>query len=91
MGEIQRSLNACAPHVSFDIREVRLQPDVDGARRSVEESGCSQLLADDGPSVVSLATSRANPASDVMLSAMCGFEPFEDVPLTEKLLRGGRR
>jgi hypothetical protein len=84
MGEIQRSVNAFAPRVFFDIREVRLQPDVDGARRSVDESKCAQLLAEDGPSVVSLASSRRNPASDMMLSMMCGCEPFEDVPLTQK-------
>jgi hypothetical protein len=84
MGEIQRSVNAFAPHVYFDIREVRMQPDVDGALRSVDESECSQLLADDGPSVVSLASSRANPASDLMLSEMCGRKPFADVPLDQK-------
>ena len=84
MGEIQRSVNAFAPHVYFDIREVRLQPDLDGTLRSIDESECSQLLSDDGPSVVSLASSRANPASDLMLSEMFGRATFADVPMDEK-------
>lgn len=80
LAEIQRGVGNFASNVRFDIRDVLLHGDVKAARRSVTSGQWTELLADDGPSLVCLGSSRATHASELLLARMFDVQPFEDSP-----------
>lgn len=84
MGEIQRGVYSFSPSIRFDICEVRLPERVEQATDSVEHGDWTGLLDEDGPSLVCIGSSRAIPAAEAILSAMCECKPFQDGSLDEK-------
>ena len=86
LAEIQRGVGNFASNVRFDIRDVLLHGDVKNARRSVTSGQWTELLADDGDSLVCLGSSRATHATELLLARMFDVPPFEDSPQTKARL-----
>jgi hypothetical protein len=77
LAEIVGNVNTFAPQVRFDIRDVLLPDDAKEARNTAKRGLWHKLLEDDGPSLVCLGSSRANPVAEEMLCRMMDREAFD--------------
>lgn len=84
MAEIQRRVNALAPEVRFDIKEVRFEPERLRLPGAAEEGEWVQQLRPEGPSIVCLASSAANPATEAILCRFFGERPYQPEPLEHR-------
>ena len=78
LAKVQRGVNRFGPHVVFDIRDVFLHEDLDEARRSVAAGSWTELLADNGPSIVVPGSGRATHACELILANMFGAHAMTD-------------
>jgi hypothetical protein len=84
MAEIQRGISSSEMSVRFDIQDVLLHETLEAAAASTKIGGWSELLADQGPSLVCLGSSRTSPAAEVMLCRMFQCSEFENPSRLEK-------
>jgi hypothetical protein len=84
MAEIQRGINPSEMSVRFDIQDVLLQETQQKAAGSSKMGGWSELLGDQGPSLVCLGSTRTGPAAEAMLCRMFEVPEFEDPPPADK-------
>src|SRR5262249_23794324 len=74
-------INQLATRVQVELQEILLRGEPDPATadtwgRTFPEEEWYRCLGDDGPSVVSIGSARANHASELCLAQMFGVEPF---------------